>query len=250
MYRYFIQILFDGTNYHGWQIQPNAQSVQQIVNNSLSTVLSEKIVTVGAGRTDTGVHARHFTAHFDHHEPGLEYNTKLLYRINGLLPPDIAVRKLIPVCNYAHARYHALSRTYKYYITNNKDPFVTRYAWHFKGDLDISLMNQAANIIKEHSDFSSFSKLHTSVKTNICTIHKSEWTTKDGILTYTICADRFLRNMVRAIVGTLIQIGRQKYPAEFIREIINSKDRNKAGSSAPAHGLFLYHIDYPEEIFI
>ncbi len=245
--RYFIELAYDGTNYHGWQIQPNATSVQEILNNSLSTVLREPVETLGCGRTDTGVHAKQFFAHFDvksiDHGPSIMDNN--VRSINAILPHDIAVKRIIHVHNDAHARFDATLRSYEYHIHFEKDPFKNGYSWLLRDEPDLELMNKAAKILLEYTDFSCFSKSNTQVKTNNCKITKAEWMQEgDGII-FQISADRFLRNMVRAIVGTLLMVGHKEIEPEAIREIIESKNRSNAGTSVPACGLYLTEVRYP-----
>jgi tRNA pseudouridine38-40 synthase len=248
--RYFIFISYNGTSYHGWQLQPHSVTVQKILQDALSVVLGEDISATGAGRTDTGVHASFFCAHFDCLSPDLAQRENLVFKLNRFLPEDIsvsAVRKVLPDAN---ARFSAISRTYKYYISRTKDPFFNSSSWFLHGDLDIDAMNRACRILFNHSDFTSFSKLHSGAKTNICRIYEARWEEADNKLVFTIKADRFLRNMVRAIVGTLVKIGFGKMNDKEFEEIIAAKDRCRAGTSAPAKGLFLYDIEYPDEIFI
>lgn len=250
MHRFFICLSYDGKNYHGWQIQPNAVSVQQQLQNDLSLLLGQPLEIVGAGRTDAGVHARLMVAHFELEElPDLH---QLANRLNQILPPDIAIQKIIEVAVDAHARFSAVSRTYKYYITSVKQPFNREYAWRYYYPLDYELMNQAAQKLFDYIDFTSFSRLHTNAKTNNCRMIKAKWEQdprdKD-LWVFTIQADRFLRNMVRAIVGTLIEVGRGKMTIEQFCKVIERQDRCVAGSSAPGHALFLVDIEYPKEIF-
>jgi tRNA pseudouridine38-40 synthase len=248
--RYFIHLGYKGTYYHGWQIQPGAISVQEVLNQHLSLLLKETIQTVGAGRTDSGVHASSFFAHFDSHSKDLDQNPKFIYQLNSILPRDIAVYKILAVHSDAHARFDAISRTYLYRICMIKDPFNIEFAMHFKYPLDITAMNKASEILKEYTDFSSFSKLHTDVKTNNCKIFEAKWELSGNELHFTIKADRFLRNMVRAIVGTLIEVGKNKILPENIRSIIENKSRSLAASSVKAQGLHLIQIQYPDEIFV
>jgi tRNA pseudouridine38-40 synthase len=246
MNRYFIEISYLGTSYHGWQLQPNATSVQVVLEDSLETITGIKIKTTGAGRTDTGVHARHFTAHFDSDHPVFESGDHGVYKLNCILPADISVRDLYPVKPEAHARFSAMSRTYEYRISQYKDPFDTTLSWHFSRHLDIDAMNQAARKLMEYSDFTSFSKLHSDVKTNQCHIMEASWREEDGKIIFTIKADRFLRNMVRAIVGTLVETGLGNTDLRGFSDIIEGKDRSLAGFSVPAHGLCLVDIAYPD----
>ena len=247
MKRYFIQLSYKGTNYHGWQIQPNAISVQEVLEKTLSTVLRQKVEVVGAGRTDTGVHASFFVLHFDVNEE-LNDLENLVYKLNSLLPTDIAIQKIWQVANDLHARFSAVSRTYKYYISTKINPFKADTSFKYLLPLDIGKMNEAARILAEYEDFTSFSRLHTDVKTNNCKILWAEWEVLNTQLIFTIKADRFLRNMVRAIVGTLLEVGKGKLSLNDFRKIIKAKDRAAAGASAPAKGLFLVDVEYPEEI--
>lgn len=249
--RYFIYLAYDGTNYHGWQVQPNGISVQECLMKALSTFLRREIEVVGAGRTDAGVHASLMVAHFDYDEP-LD-TVAVTEKLNRLLPPDISVYRLCCVKPDAHARFDATARTYKYYVTTTKYPFNRQYRWRIYSPLDYERMNEAAHTLFEYSDFTSFSKLHTDVKTNICHITHAEWTKAEGedaTWVFTIRADRFLRNMVRAIVGTLIEVGRGKLTVEGFRRIIEQQDRCKAGTSAPGNALFLVNVEYPANIFV
>jgi tRNA pseudouridine38-40 synthase len=248
--RYFIFISYKGTFYHGWQIQPNSVTVQKTLDESLSVVLNEKISTTGAGRTDAGVHAMFFSAHFDCSSPDLLNISNLVFRLNQFLPADISVNSIKKVVSDANARYSAISRTYKYYISRIKDPFSDNSSWYLHGKIDIKVMNKACRILSLHSDFTSFSKLHSGAKSNICKIYYADWEESDNRLVFTIKADRFLRNMVRAIVGTSVEIGFGKMNLNEFEDIILAKDRCRAGKSAPAKGLFLVDIEYPEEIFI
>lgn len=247
--RYFIKLAFKGTNYHGWQIQQNARTVQEIVNKALSTIFQEEINVTGAGRTDTGVHASCFYAHFDLQNTEIKDSQKTLFRLNRFLPDDIAVYDLFRVPDKAHARYDATSRTYEYRITRIKDPFRREFAYHVFWDLDVSRMNKASKILFNYEDFSSFSKSNTQVKTSRCEIYHAKWTEQKHLLIFTVQANRFLRNMVRAIVGTLLEIGQKRADPETMKTIIESKNRSKAGYSVPANGLFLTDIQYPEDIF-
>lgn len=246
--RFFIQLAYDGTNYHGWQSQHNAISVQEVLNKSLSTVLRQPIETLGCGRTDTGVHAREFFAHFDVdskiivNDPSSMVNN--IRSINSVLPDDIAVKNIITVHPDTHARFDATLRSYEYHIHFNKDPFKKDYSWQLRDKPDIELMNQAAKIIMEYIDFSCFSKSNTQVKTNNCKISKAEWISINDAIVFHISADRFLRNMVRAIVGTLLMVGHKEIEPEAVRAIIESKNRSNAGTSVPACGLYLTEVKY------
>lgn len=247
--RYFIYLSYKGTAYHGWQIQPNGLSVQEVLTKSLYTVFRTETEITGAGRTDSGVHARLMVAHFDTNKE-IESLTGLTVKLNSILPKDIAVSKIVEVKPDAHARFDAISRKYEYHIVTSKNVFKSEYAARFNEHLDFEAMNQAAAILKEYSDFTSFSKLHTDVKTNNCIIHQASWTQNEGEWIFTIEADRFLRNMVRAIVGTLLEVGRAKMTIELFREIIEAKNRCKAGTSVPAQGLYLVDVQYPEDLFL
>ena len=305
--RYFLRLSFNGKNYNGWQVQDNAPTVQKALNEALSIILKQEITTTGCGRTDTGVHASEFYAHFDLNEtialssqpPASDkfpvfsfqlptsnclttYDLRLttIYKLNGILPIDIAIHNIFPVKDDAHSRFSAILRTYKYNINQAKDPFNHETCYHVSSKLDVPLMNEAAKILMEYSDFSSFAKLHSYTKTNNCKISHADWTinnsplerlpsregsgvcnsrgvlpdsqlpTPNSQLVFTITSDRFLRNMVRAIVGTLLDIGKGKISLKEFREIIESKNRSDAGYSVPAHALFLTKVDYPEDIFI
>lgn len=246
--RYFIYLSYDGTAYHGWQVQPNAISVQEVLNSALSTLLKEDILTTGAGRTDTGVHARMMVAHFDSssiiNKEGL---TDLCYRLNRILPADISVQRIEAVSANAHARFDATERTYHYFVYQEKSPFRRHYAARFSFELDFQLMNIAAERLLTVSDFTSFSKVHTDTKTNICHVTKAHWEeVEPGLWRFEITADRFLRNMVRAIVGTLIDVGRGKLTLQQLEEIIEKKDRQSAADSVPANALFLVDIKYKD----
>lgn len=245
--RYFIYLSYDGARYHGWQIQPNGISVQEVLNKALSTLLREPIEVTGAGRTDAGVNASLMVAHFDCQQT--TDNGQLTYRLNKLLPPDIVIHKIQQVKDDAHARFSATSRTYHYYIITEKSPFEP-YAYRFPQPLDFDKMNEAAKTLFNYIDFTSFSKLHTDVKTNNCHIITARWEQLSPIKwQFTITADRFLRNMVRAIVGTLLDVGRGVLTIEQFREIIEKKDRCSAGTSVPGNALFLADVTYPKGIF-
>ena len=244
MQRYFIYLAYDGTRYHGWQIQPNGDSVQQQLMEALQTLLRREVVEVtGAGRTDTGVHAKLMVAHFDYDKA--VNCTMLADKLNRLLPPDISVFKLEPVDAEMHARFSAQARRYEYYVTTAKSPFMRQYRYKLHKAPDFELMNQAAKLLLQVEDFTSFSKLHTDVKTNICHVTRAEWSQVDEVTwVFNILADRFLRNMVRAIVGTLLEVGYGKLTLEDFQQVIQQKDRCSAGMSVPAQGLFLADIQY------
>ncbi len=248
-HRYFIKLSYRGTHYHGWQIQPNAVSVQEVLVKTLSTILGETIEITGAGRTDTGVHASCFFAHFDTQSDLSLRADKFVFQCNGLLPDDIAIQNLIPVKADAHARFDAISRTYEYRISKEKNPFSTDLNLYYYGKLSLPLMQEATGYFIREADFTSFSRLHSPTKTNICKVTEARWEEKNNRLVFTITADRFLRNMVRAIVGTLLQVGTGKIKPEEIEKILLKKNRSEAGPSAPAQGLFLTDIIYPRNIF-
>ncbi|MGM0667265.1 MAG: tRNA pseudouridine(38-40) synthase TruA [Bacteroidota bacterium] len=249
-YRYFIYLSYSGKAYHGWQVQPGKISVQQKVEEALSVILQENTRVTGAGRTDAGVHARLFTAHFDSDRHDLAGNNNIIFRLNTLLPGDISARDIRVVKREAHARFDALSRTYMYYISLNKDPFLRDFTYYRHGNLDIDAMNRAAAYLTSHEDFTSFSKSHTQVKTNNCKIYEAAWTREKDMLVFRIKANRFLRNMVRAIVGSMIDIGSAKMPPGAMEDIIMARDRSAAGVSAPAEGLFLENIEYDSSVFL
>lgn len=243
MPRYFIEFAYNGTAYHGWQYQPDTKfTVQQALEDNLSMVMRSEIKLTGAGRTDAGVHARQQFAHFDY--DGEVNPERLAYNLNACLPKDIAIKNVIRVHNDAHARFDAKRRTYEYHIHKYKDPFLDHLSFQYLLRLDVDKMNQAAQILFEHSDFECFSKVKTDVGTFICRIFDAHWTEENEKLIFTISADRFLRNMVRAIVGTLINVGLGKVSLEEFNAIIESKDRCEAGFSVPAHGLYLTKIEY------
>lgn len=243
--RYFIELAYDGTAYHGWQSQPNSRSLQEVIELGLKYKAGFNGRIVGCGRTDAGVHARQFFAHFDL-EKELEQAAldELVRELNNYFHNDLAIKRIIPVNDNSHARFDAISRTYNYNLITAKDPFHQHYAWHLHFKPDVELMNAAAAILPEYSDFTSFSKLHTDTKTKNCKIAHATWTNEDGLLIFTITADRFLRNMVRAIVGTMVEIGRGKIGIEDFRRIIESKNRQNAGASVPAHALILDKVEY------
>lgn len=241
--RYFIEFAYNGKNYCGWQYQPHSPSVQETLNKALSTLLRTEIDVVGAGRTDTGVHARQMFAHFDYDE--VIDSDALTQKLNSFLPKDIVVYRFIPLHDDAHARFDAVNRTYEYHIHTFKDAFDHEDSWYFFHKLDVAAMNEACKILFEYRDFQCFSKTNTDVKTYICDIKEAHWVQDGTKLVFTISADRFLRNMVRAIVGTMINIGLGKISVEDLRAIIESGDRSNAGASVPAHGLYLTKVEYP-----
>ncbi len=240
--RYFIKLAYNGKNYHGWQYQPNASSVQETLNKALATILNTPIDIMGAGRTDTGVHAKEMFAHFDFNKPINASN--LVHKLNSFLPKDIVVYDIIAVHEQAHARFDATKRTYEYHINTFKDAFLQEQSWYYHQELDINLMNEAAKILLKHTDFQCFSKVNTDVYTFDCTVFEAYWKKENNQLIFTISANRFLRNMVRAIVGTLVYVGLHKITLDDFNAILLSKDRDKAGFSVPAHGLYLTKIDY------
>ena len=244
--RYFIQLSYNGKDFHGWQNQPNDISVQEVIEKALSTILKEKISIVGAGRTDTGVHALEMCAHFDT-QVFFEEND-LIFKLNSFLPKDIAIRNIFKVKPECHARFDAISRTYLYRIALKKNAFNYENAYFFTKPLDIDKMNEAANILFQYKDFQCFSKTNTDVKTYNCNIMKATWSIENDELHFVIKADRFLRNMVRAIVGTIINIGIGKIQVSDLHDIIKSKNRSKAGYSVPAHALYLIDVEYSEDI--
>jgi len=249
--RYFLHLAYNGKNYHGWQIQNNAITVQKVLNETLSLFFRTEILLTGAGRTDTGVHAKDFYAHFDLVSPlEINYIPFIVHKLNGFLKQDIAIYNIIPVEENAHARFDAISRTYHYYIGIKKDVFNFDYYYNIYGELDIDAMNNATKVLFDYIDFSCFSKSNTQTKTNNCRIIDAYWEYKDEKLVFSITADRFLRNMVRAIVGTLLEIGFHKINQEDFKKIIENKNRSDAGYSVPAKALFLTKIIYPERIFL
>lgn len=243
MFRYFIKLAYDGSDFHGWQMQDNAHSVQAELTEKLMLMLKEDLHIVGCGRTDTGVHARMFYAHFDINSE-IEGIRDFIYKLNSFLPRSIAIYDLYLVDNEMHTRFSAKSRTYKYYISTQKNPFKENFSYQFLPKLNVENMNRAAELLLDYTDFTSFSKLHTQTATNNCDISHAKWEETDDMLVFTITADRFLRNMVRAIVGTLIEVGKGKMKVEDFKKVIESKDRGEAGFSAPAKGLFLHDVGY------
>jgi len=244
--RYFLQLSYNGKAYHGWQNQPNAISVQEVVEKALSTLLKTEIAIMGAGRTDAGVHASEMFSHFDFE--GKIESIDLVYKLNSFLPKDISILDIFEVEAETHARFDALARTYHYKISTSKNVFDFDFAYQVQLPLDVAAMNEACKILFEYKDFQCFSKTNTDVKTYNCDIKEAFWTEKSNQLILTITADRFLRNMVRAIVGTMINIGLGKLKPKALHDIIASKDRAKAGFSAPAHGLYLVKIVYPDTL--
>jgi tRNA pseudouridine38-40 synthase len=243
--RFFIELSYKGTNYHGWQEQPNANTVQAEINRALSTILNTNIEVIGAGRTDTGVHANQMFAHFD---CDIDFDIQnLMFKLNSFLASDIAIKDIFKVKEDANCRFDALSRTYQYHIIQKKDPF-NKTAYFLQNDLDIKAMNEACKYIIGKQDFTSFSKVNTQTFTNNCDVMFAQWEVVNTNLIFTIKADRFLRNMVRAIVGTLLDVGFGKIIAADLAKIIAAKDRSKSGVSVPAHALFLTEVKYPNKI--
>lgn len=245
--RYFVTLAYDGTNFHGWQIQPNSNSVQEEMERGLKILLQQDVKIVAAGRTDTGVHAKKMVAHFDC-EKKIEDIENFVLRWNSLLPKDISVFSLKQVAEDSHARFSALSRKYEYHISCVKNPFLENYSARF-GELDFEKMENASKRLFDYTDFTSFCKVHTDALTRDCTIMQAYWEKRGEVWVFTIEANRFLRNMVRAIVGTLVAVGRGRISEEDFCKIIESKNRGAAGTSAPAKGLFLVDVTYPEEVF-
>lgn len=248
--RYFLELRYAGVAYCGWQRQPNQPSVQQTLEKALATLLREPIEVVGAGRTDTGVNASYYVAHFNCTIP-IADPAQIVAKLNFMLPGDIAIGSLTPVDDAAHARFSAREREYRYYIEPHKNPFTRNATWQYYVPLDLQAMNEAAASLLQYEDFTSFAKLNSNNKTNICHVMQAAWGLDErGVLCFTIRADRFLRNMVRSIVGTLVDVGRQRYtPAQF-REIVEARDLSRSSGGAPAQGLFLSDIRYPSELFV
>lgn len=241
-----MKLAYNGTAYNGWQIQKNAPSVQGTVTDALHLILSRPVTLTGCGRTDAGVHASEFYAHFDiPADLTRDELDQLVFRLNRFIPGDIVIFRIWKVHNDIHARFSAISRTYHYRIHNRKDPFLEGLSWFFHGDPDLGLMNQAANILFEYNDFTSFSKLHTNTKTNLCSVKDASWDAKGHEMTFRITADRFLRNMVRAIVGTMMDVGMKKMDLDGFRKSIEGRNRSMAGQSVPGHGLYLVKVEYP-----
>ncbi|MBQ4914307.1 tRNA pseudouridine(38-40) synthase TruA [Maribacter sp. MMG018] len=245
--RYFVQFSYFGKSYHGWQKQPNALTVQEVLEGVFTKLLRKKIDLVGAGRTDTGVHAKEMYAHFDIDQ--ITDIPNLIYRVNAFLPDDIAVMNILSVHANAHARFDAEERSYEYLISPRKDPFYKDSAHYIRFPLDLDEMNNAAKLLLGRQDFECFSKSKTDVKTYFCDVKSAIWTKEEGVIVFRITADRFLRNMVRAVVGTLLDVGTGKYPVDNVKSILKSKDRSKAGVSVPAKGLYLTSVKYPNTIF-
>lgn len=248
-----MELSYFGKHYHGWQRQPNAVTVQQTIEQALTTILRRSVLIMGAGRTDTGVHATQMFAHFDWDDSSFGIAAtlqKFVYKVNSLLPPDIAIHKIFKVCTQAHTRFDATHRSYTYRIAKHKNPFSTDYAYSLHYAIDMDVMNQAAALLLDYKDFECFSKSNTEVNTYLCEVTKAVWIETKDEYHFHITANRFLRNMVRAIVGTLLEIGQGKKPVNWMHEVIAQKSRSQAGSSVPGHGLYLTEIMYPETIYI
>ena len=249
--RYFIDIAYDGTAYHGWQRQPQSITVQEELEKALTTLLRSEIAVTGAGRTDAGVHAKQLWVHFDYENlltPDEQQH--LVFRLNRFLPKAIAVKTMTPAAAEAHARFDAIERSYSYFIHQQKNPFLVNQSYFFEAEVDLELMNEAAKLLLGRQDFKCFSRSNTDVKTYLCDIREAFWSREEDRLVFRITADRFLRNMVRAVVGTLLDVGLKKTSVNELKDIIAGGERSEAGASAPAHGLYLTAVRYPEEIFI
>ncbi len=243
MQRYFLEIAYKGSEFHGWQIQPGVVTVQELVEQALAQILGVKTIVMGCGRTDTGVHATQFFLHFENENDDL--NNDLVHSLNGVLHPDIAIKRIIPVEINAHARFDATDREYKYHIHKGKDPFLTGRSLMIWYDLDVEQMNKAAALLLGKMEFQSFCRTGSDVKTHFCDVKRAEWSEENGCYLFVIRADRFLRNMVRAIVGTLMDVGAGRMTVEEFKEVIYAKDRTKASKSALACGLYLTKVKYP-----
>jgi tRNA pseudouridine38-40 synthase len=246
--RYFIKLAYNGSAFQGWQIQPNAITVQEEIEKALGLVLSETINVIGCGRTDTGVHAREYYAHFNTNS-NIEKIKNIKQRLNGILGEKIAIYDVFEVHPLLHSRFDAVSRNYHYYIHQKKDPFLNQTSYFYSFDLDIEIMNKATALMKHYTDFKSFSKVKTEVNNFNCEIFEAEWKMENNQLVFSITANRFLRNMVRAIVGTMLKVGRKKISLDDFCQIIESRNRSAAGQSVPGHALFLNKINYPENAF-
>lgn len=246
--RYFAELKYDGTAYCGWQRQPDAATVQGRLESALSTLLRTPVETVGAGRTDTGVHAAYYVAHFDCCAP-IDDVQRFLYKLNMILPDDIAAGSLTPVSDDAHARFSAVEREYAYFIERCKNPVTRHSSWQYYVPLDVARMNEAAALLSGFDDFTTFAKLNSNNKNNICRLIHAGWEESGPTLRFTIRADRFLRNMVRAVVGTLVDVGRGRLTVDDFRNIVAARDLSLSSGGAPARGLFLNDVKYPDEIF-
>lgn len=246
--RYFTEIAYSGTNYHGWQEQKNARGLQQVISEAISVLLKSETKIMGSGRTDTGVHAFSQVAHFDTENKVDTENLK--FRLNRFLPDDISILNIFPVNDKAHSRFSATARTYVYWITYNKNPFLINRAWYIRNPLDLDILSKTSGILLQYNDFKSFSRVKTDVNHFRCQLHSAAWKQENEIIKFTIRSDRFLRGMVRAIVGTTVDIARGKIPLRDLHRIIDGKDRRLAGPAAPAHGLYLVKIEYPRDILV
>jgi len=246
--RYFLYLSYKGTNYHGWQVQKNAVAVQEVLNECLSTILRKKIETYGSGRTDTGVHAIEQVVHFDASKK--LYGDDFIYKLNSLLPKDIAAKKLISVKPMANSRFDAIERAYIYQITTLKNPFLENQAYYFRKPLELDKMNSLSSILKDWKDYESFSRVKTDVNHFLCNVFKIAWSTQGDMIIFNVTANRFLRGMVRAMVGTMLEVGVGNMSVNEFRDILASKERKKAGRAVPSQGLFLQSVKYPEDIFI
>jgi tRNA pseudouridine38-40 synthase len=246
MSRYFLEVSYKGTNYSGFQIQQNANSIQSEIEKAFQVLQKQKVGMIGSSRTDAGVHALQNFFHFDFEH---ELNVQFIYRMNSILPNDIVVKKILPVGSESHCRFDAISREYKFFIYQQKNPFLSDRAFYFPYKLQEELMHEAAETIKRYSDFTSFSKRNTQVKTFICNILESKWVSEESCLIFHVRANRFLRGMVRALVATMLKVGREKITVQEFKDIIEGRDCTKANFAAPAHGLFLIRVHYPEEYF-
>ncbi len=247
--RYFIELKYNGAAYFGWQRQRDVVTIQETIEKALSTLLRAPIEIVGAGRTDTGVNASYYVAHFDAPTEKEVDTQQLVYKLNVILPEDIAIMNVVRVADDAHARFDAQRRAYQYFIEPKKNPFTRHTSWQYYVDLDIDKMNQASALLVEHKDFTTFAKLNSNNKNNLCDLFYARWSREEGgVLKFEICANRFLRNMVRAIVGTLVDVGRGKYTVEQFDEIVSSKNLARSSAGAPAQGLFLSSVTYPYEL--
>lgn len=242
MSRYFLEVSYKGTNYSGFQLQNNANTIQAEIEKAFTILQKDKVIFTGSSRTDTGVHALQNFFHFDYEAA---IHPHFIYKINAILPEDIVVKQVIPVAADAHCRFDAVSREYKYFIYRHKDPFLKDRAFYFPYKLDIDKLQEAAGIVKEYQDFTSFSKRNTQVKTFICQIEQSEWLYENECLVYSIKANRFLRGMVRALTATMLKVGRDTISLKEFKRIIEAKDCTQASFAVPAHGLFLTRVDYP-----
>jgi tRNA pseudouridine38-40 synthase len=243
--RYFVELAYNGTPFFGWQCQPDQITVQEVLEDAFSLLLNDKIELVGCGRTDTGVHAKQYFAHFDYNDLLSDsYCQKLIHKLNSFLPKEIVVYRIFQVEEDTHARFSALDRTYRYYVDTSKNPFDFPFTYRFYEKLDMDLMNLATSFLLGNQDFTTFSKLHTNVNNNFCDVKTAFWEQRNGQLVFTITANRFLRNMVRAIVGTLLFVGKGKMSVDDFQNIIQQKNRSKARVSAPAHALFLEEVNY------